>query len=90
MPDDELFICSERSALNMAYQGITKEVKKVSKIFNILGLNLIGLEIEAPFSSLRKKIYVLPNPTIETNKATGVTMSVPSCFSEDFAMLRDL
>lgn len=29
MKDGEVFICSERSAWNMAYQGLTKEERKV-------------------------------------------------------------
>lgn len=30
MKNDEVFICSERSALNMAYQGLTKDNEIVS------------------------------------------------------------
>jgi leucyl-tRNA synthetase len=30
MKNDEIFICSERSAQNMAYQGLTKENEVVS------------------------------------------------------------
>lgn len=37
MKNDEFFICSERSALNMAYQGLTKEDKKLNKIATVKG-----------------------------------------------------
>lgn len=38
MLNDELFICSERSALNMAYQDLTKEPKKVIKVLTLKGV----------------------------------------------------
>lgn len=37
MKNDELFICSERSAWNMAFQGLTKEDKKLNKILTVKG-----------------------------------------------------
>lgn len=37
MHDKEVFICSERSAKNMAYQGLTKEKEKVEVIDKFTG-----------------------------------------------------
>lgn len=37
MKNDEVFICSERSARNMAYQGLTKEDEKVEIIARFKG-----------------------------------------------------
>lgn len=37
MKDGEVFICSERSALNMAYQGLTKEDEKVEIVGKFKG-----------------------------------------------------
>ncbi|CAD8104543.1 unnamed protein product [Paramecium primaurelia] len=89
MKNDEFFICSERSALNMAYQGLTKEDKKLNKIATVKGSQLIGMEIKAPLTQY-EKVYVLPMPGIKMNKATGVVTSVPSDAPDDWATLRDL
>ena len=37
MDNNEVFICSERSAKNMAFQGLTKEKEKVEIIDKFLG-----------------------------------------------------
>ena len=37
MINDEYFICSERAALNLAYQEFTKEEKKLIKVIDVSG-----------------------------------------------------
>ena len=54
MKNDEIFICSERSAKNMAYQDLTKEKRIVDKLFDIDGFSLLGLALKAPLSSFEK------------------------------------
>jgi leucyl-tRNA synthetase len=50
MKDDEVFICSDRSALNMSFQGLTKVPEKVEKITDVAGSLLLGLPLKAPLS----------------------------------------
>lgn len=89
MKDNEIFICSDRSALNLAYQECTKEDKKIEKICDIKGQNLIGLPLKAPLSCY-DKIYAWPMFTISMEKGTGIVTSVPSDSPDDYACLRDL
>ena len=48
MANGEVFICSDRSARNMAYQGFFKETGVVEKLFSVTGDELIGLPLKAP------------------------------------------
>jgi leucyl-tRNA synthetase len=50
MQDNEVFICSERSARNMAYQGLTKEKEVVEIIDKFTGEELMGLPLKAPLT----------------------------------------
>ena len=45
MQNDEVFICSERSANNMSFQKMTKEEEKVTIIDTFKGEELIGLPL---------------------------------------------
>ena len=89
MKNDEVFICSERSAQNMAYQSLTKTEKVVEKICDIEGDDLIGLPLQAPLCQF-PCVYSLPMFGISMNKGTGVVTSVPSDSPDDYATLRDL
>jgi leucyl-tRNA synthetase len=89
MRDDEVFICSERSAKNMAYQDLTKENGKYIKLLDVLGANLLGLKLTAPLSKY-ETVYSLPMFGITMNKGTGVVTSVPSDSPDDYAALTDL
>ena len=82
----EVFICSDRSALNMAYQSLLKEDKKVEKICVVKGSDLIGKAVKAPLSSF-EKVYIWPMLSIKMNKGTGVVTSVPSDSPDDYAVL---
>ncbi|SPO26174.1 probable CDC60 - leucine--tRNA ligase, cytosolic [Ustilago trichophora] len=87
--DTDVFICTERAARNMAYQGITKERGEVKSLATVKGSQLIGTKIKAPFG-LYPEVYVLPMETVLATKGTGVVTSVPSDSPDDYATLMDL
>lgn len=88
--DNEIFICTERSALNMAYQDLSKTPNTTPTcVLTLTGDDLIGLAVSAPLS-FYKTVYVLPMLSIKDDKGTGVVTSVPSDSPDDFAALRDL
>ena len=89
MNNDEYFICSDRSALNMAYQNMTKEFGKVFKVGEVNGSELIGMPLKAPLATF-EVVYCLPMDTISMFKGTGIVTSVPSDSPDDWACLRDL
>lgn len=85
---DEFFICSARSARNMAFQGLTKTPQEYKSLHNLKGQELIGIELNAPLSYY-KTIYCIPLLTISMDKGTGIVTSVPSDAPDDWAALRD-
>ena len=89
MNSGEIFISTERSARNLAFQGFTKQNGVIDKILDLLGSDLIGAKLKAPLTSY-ESIYALPMLTIKDDKGTGVVTSVPSDAPDDFAALRDL
>ena len=88
MKGDELFVCSERSAKNMAYQEMTPEFGKWTCLKKVKGADLIGVPLKAPLTKY-ERVYTLPLITISMNKGTGVVTSVPSDAPDDWAALRD-
>ena len=89
MKNGQVYICSDRSARNMAYQGLFAENGVVNRLMSINGDDLLGLPIKAP-NAVYDKVYTLPLLTISMMKGTGVVTSVPSDAPADFAALRDL
>lgn len=89
MKNDEIFICSDRSALNMSYQDLTKREFHTDLLMRVQGEKLLGLELKAPLSKY-EKVYALPMEQIKMDKGTGVVTSVPSDSPDDWATLRDL
>ena len=85
---NELYICSQSSALNLSYQEQTKENRKSPKLETLKGKDLIGVGLKAPLTKY-EKIYVLPMLTISMEKGTGIVTSVPSDAPDDWACLRD-
>jgi len=88
MKNKEVFICSARSAKNMAYQDLTKVEREVEKILDVKGEKIIGLKLKAPLATF-DYVYCLPMLSISMNKGTGVVTSVPSDAPDDFAVLRE-
>ena len=85
----EVFLCSERSARNMAYQGLSPSHGVTSCLGSFSGEDLLGLPLSAPLTCY-PTVYTLPLLTISMKKGTGVVTSVPSDAPDDFAALRDL
>ena len=85
----EYFICTERAARNMSYQGFTAENGKVDVLAEIIGEDIMGLKLKAPWSA-NQVVYSLPMMNIKPDKGTGIVTSVPSDSPDDFAALTDL
>jgi len=85
----EVFISTRRSALNIAYQGLTAEFGKYEVIVEVEGIELIGAKLKAPLTSY-EVVYALPMLTIKDDKGTGIVTSVPSDSPDDYAALMDL
>ena len=89
MKGGDVFICSERSMRNMAYQDLTAEFGKYVKLIDVPGTSLLGLPLHAP-NSPYPTVYSLPMLTILMTKGTGVVTSVPSDAPDDYVTLREL
>ena len=88
MKNKEVWVCSDRSALNMAYQEMFEEEGKVDKLGVIQGSKLLGAKIKAPLTDYAH-VYCLPMLSISMDKGTGVVTSVPSDAPDDLAVLRE-
>ncbi|KAG0496450.1 hypothetical protein HPP92_001141 [Vanilla planifolia] len=87
--DSDVFILTHRSALNLAYQKLSKIPEKPTCLLELSGFDLIGLPLKAPLA-FSEVIYALPMLTILTEKGTGIVTSVPSDSPDDYMALRDL
>ncbi|KAK4687665.1 leucyl-tRNA synthetase, partial [Tremellales sp. Uapishka_1] len=88
--DDDLFLITERSARNMAFQGTFDRPRGVlEKVIEVKGSELIGTKVNPPFG-LAKEVYVLPMEGVLATKGTGVVTSVPSDSPDDYRTLMDL
>jgi len=91
--ETEIFICTERAARNLAYQGHhggTKVGTVRCLLDGILGQQLIGCALKAPNSEKYPTVYVLPMLSVSTKKGTGIVTSVPSDSPDDFTALMEL
>ncbi|XP_059101870.1 leucine--tRNA ligase, cytoplasmic isoform X1 [Peromyscus eremicus] len=87
--NSDIFICTQRAARNMSYQGFTKHNGVVPVVKELMGEEILGASLSAPLTCY-KVVYVLPMLTIKEDKGTGVVTSVPSDSPDDLAALRDL
>ncbi|XP_068648083.1 leucine--tRNA ligase, cytoplasmic-like isoform X1 [Aristolochia californica] len=87
--ETDVFIITQRAALNLAYQKLSKTPEKPSYLLELTGHDLIGLPLLSPLS-LNETIYALPMLTILTDKGTGIVTSVPSDSPDDYMALHDL
>lgn len=85
----DIFIMSEHSARNMAYQNILPQFGEVQSCGHFKGTELIGLPLSSP-NSTYDVIYVLPLLTVSMSKGTGIVTSVPSDAPDDYRGLMDL
>ncbi|CAL1168475.1 unnamed protein product [Cladocopium goreaui] len=92
----EIFVCSQRSALNMYYQDLMEGDEKngpsgpngPTSLMSKTGQDLVGLPLDAPLCQY-ETIHVLPMFTISMSKGTGVVTSVPAEAPDDYVCLRD-
>jgi len=89
LKNEEVWVCSERAATNLAYQGFMAQDGEVSVVERLTGQDIMGLGLSAPLAH-HTTIYTLPMLTIKPDKGTGVVTSVPSDSPDDWAALRDL
>ncbi|KAJ3708261.1 hypothetical protein LUZ61_011966 [Rhynchospora tenuis] len=87
--DTDVFILTERAALNLAYQKLSRVPEKPSCLVKLTGYDLIGLPLKSPLA-FNEVIYSLPMLTILTDKGTGIVTSVPSDSPDDFVALHVL
>jgi leucyl-tRNA synthetase len=85
---DEVWVCSEHAARNMAYQDLLRTHEKIEKIAEVKGSDLIGLGVKSPLATF-ERIHVIPMLSIKMNMGTGIVTSVPSDSPDDFATLRE-
>ncbi|KAI0428575.1 leucyl-tRNA synthetase [Xylaria sp. FL1042] len=87
---DEYFVCSERSARNMAFQGISSPWGEYHQVVALKGEDFVGTLVHAPLSIHEKGIRILPMGTVKPTKGTGVVTCVPSDSPDDYATVLDL
>ncbi|KAM3348461.1 hypothetical protein ACQJBY_022002 [Aegilops geniculata] len=87
--ETDVFIVTARSALNLAYQHLSRVPEKPTCLAELTGNDLIGLPLKSPLS-FNEIIYALPMLTILTDKGTGIVTSVPSDSPDDYMALQDL
>ncbi|XP_010264844.1 PREDICTED: leucine--tRNA ligase, cytoplasmic-like isoform X2 [Nelumbo nucifera] len=87
--ETDVFIVTERAALNLAYQNLSRIPEKPTCLVELSGHDLIGLPLKSPLS-INEIIYSLPMLTILTDKGTGIVTSVPSDSPDDYMALHDL
>ncbi|XP_077231857.1 ATP binding/leucine-tRNA ligases/aminoacyl-tRNA ligase [Tasmannia lanceolata] len=87
--ETDVFIMTERAALNLAYQKFSRIPEKPTCLLELNGHDLIGLPLKSPLA-FNEIIYSLPMLTILTDKGTGIVTSVPSDSPDDYMALHDL
>ncbi|PWN25082.1 leucyl-tRNA synthetase [Jaminaea rosea] len=87
--EKDVYLCTDRAARNMAFQGVTKERGVIKKLASVKGEALLGTKIKAPFG-IHPEVYLLPMQTVLATKGTGVVTSVPSDSPDDYINLMEL
>ncbi|KAI9344881.1 hypothetical protein BDR26DRAFT_893597 [Obelidium mucronatum] len=85
----EAWICTERSAKNMSFQGLFGTRGEITKLGSLKGIDLIGVPLKAPLAQY-PKVYTLPMEGVLATKGTGVVTSVPSDSPDDYITMQDL
>ena len=65
--EEVLYLCTPRSARNMAFQGLLKHDDKVECAGEVDGSELLGTKVH-PALSAHNEVYVVPMDTIKDNK----------------------
>lgn len=69
--NNEVWVCTNRAARNMSYQGFTAADGKVDVVVELTGQDLLGVALSAPLTP-NKTIYALPMLSVKEDKGTGV------------------
>ncbi|KAJ3062890.1 cytosolic leucyl tRNA synthetase [Podochytrium sp. JEL0797] len=85
----EAWICTERAAKNMSFQGLFGTRGEVTRLGSLKGIDLIGVPLRAPLAQY-ETIYTLPMEGVKADKGTGVVTSVPSDSPDDYITMLDL
>ncbi len=81
--DNEEWIISSECATKLGFLN-----KKITKIGNIVGADLVGKKVKIP--ERNDEVLVLPATFVESDNGTGVVMSVPAHAPFDYQALDDL
>ncbi|KAL5719855.1 leucine--tRNA ligase [Ranunculus cassubicifolius] len=87
--ETDVFIVTERAALNLSYQNLSRIPEQPNCLLELTGKDIIGLPLRSPLA-VNEVIYSLPMLTILTDKGTGIVTSVPSDSPDDYMALHDL
>ncbi|KAI3980074.1 hypothetical protein MKX01_042728 [Papaver californicum] len=87
--DTDVFVVTDRAALNLAYQNLSRLPEKPTCLVELIGQDLIGLPLQSPLS-FNEIIYTLPMMNVVTDKGTGIVTSVPSDSPDVYMIMHDL
>jgi leucyl-tRNA synthetase len=65
--DKEAYVCTQRAARNMTFQGIFDVRGQVNQLTELEGSVIVGAKIKAPFS-VYPEVYVLPMDNVLPTK----------------------
>ncbi|EME49099.1 hypothetical protein DOTSEDRAFT_67979 [Dothistroma septosporum NZE10] len=86
----EYYFISDRAARNMAFQNIFPQWGIFPKVAELQGSDVVGTLVNAPLSTKKDGVRILPMESVKPTKGTGVVTSVPSDSPDDYATCLDL
>jgi len=86
----DYYFLSERAARNMSFQSLFKAWGSFLKVAELQGSEVVGTLVDAPLSTHKDGIRILPMETVKASKGTGVVTCVPSDSPDDYATIIDL
>jgi len=75
--DKEAYVCTQRAARNMTFQGIFDVRGQVNQLAELGGSEIVGSKIKAPFS-VYPEVYVLPMDNVLPTKVPHPTAPIRS------------
>ncbi|KXT13641.1 hypothetical protein AC579_4981 [Pseudocercospora musae] len=87
---EEYYFVSNRAARNMAFQSIFPKWGVFPKVADLKGSDVIGTLVNAPLSTYKDGVRILPMESVKPTKGTGVVTSVPSDSPDDYITTLDL
>ncbi len=82
--EKEAFVCTDRAARNMAFQGVFSTRGQVHKLLDIDGSKIVGTKIKAPLA-IHPEVYVLPMETVLATKVRQVMRICGVCTDSLYA-----